>query len=76
MSEQELRALIRGVIAQGGRGDDVAVTTPSGPSMIPLPLLRQHASHALFVIPAPGDHCVIEPSVTCNHCGYCQSYGH
>jgi hypothetical protein len=20
--------------------------------------------------------CLIEPSVRCNHCGYCQSYGH
>ena len=20
--------------------------------------------------------CLIEPAVRCNHCGYCQSYGH
>jgi hypothetical protein len=20
--------------------------------------------------------CVIEPAVRCNHCGFCQSYGH
>jgi hypothetical protein len=20
--------------------------------------------------------CLIEPAVGCNHCGYCQSYGH
>jgi len=20
--------------------------------------------------------CLIEPAVTCNHCGYCKSYGH
>ena len=23
-----------------------------------------------------GDACVIEPRVTCNHCGYCKSHGH
>jgi threonine dehydrogenase-like Zn-dependent dehydrogenase len=23
-----------------------------------------------------GDACVIEPGVTCNHCGYCKSHGH
>jgi threonine dehydrogenase-like Zn-dependent dehydrogenase len=24
----------------------------------------------------PGDACVIEPSVPCDHCGYCKSHGH
>jgi hypothetical protein len=71
MTEQELRALVRDVIAQRtGAGG------PPDPSAIPLPSLRQHASHALFVIPAQGEACVIEPGVTCNHCGYCKSYGH
>jgi hypothetical protein len=23
-----------------------------------------------------GEACVIEPDVTCNHCGYCRSHGH
>ena len=70
MTEQELRALIRSVIAQTGP------PTPPDPGAVPLPSVRQHASHALFVIPAQGDACVIEPGVTCNHCGYCKSYGH
>jgi len=71
MTEQELRALVRDVIAHrtGAAG-------PPDPADIPLPSLRQHASHALFVIPAQGEACVIEPGVTCNHCGYCKSYGH
>ena len=71
MTEQELRALVRDVLVQrtGGGG-------PPDPAAIPLPSIRQHASHALFVIPAPGEACVIEPGVTCNHCGYCKSYGH
>jgi len=70
MTEQELRALIRDVISQrsGGGAPD--------PAAIPLPAPRQHASHALFVIPAQGEACVIEPGVPCNHCGYCKSYGH
>jgi hypothetical protein len=68
MTDQELRALVRSVIAQTG--------APPDPSVIPLPAVRQHASHALFVIPAQGDACVIEPGVACNHCGYCKSYGH
>jgi hypothetical protein len=73
MTEQELRALVRSVIAQ-----TVGHTTaPPDPSAIPLPPVGHHASHALFVIPASGDGaCIIEPAVTCNHCGYCKSYGH
>jgi hypothetical protein len=72
MTEQELRALVRSVIAQRSAGPPL----PPDPQAIPLPSIRQHASHALFVIPAQGDACVIEPNVTCNHCGYCKSYGH
>jgi hypothetical protein len=72
MTEQELRALVRAVIAQR-----VGVSAaPPDAAAIPLPNARHHASHALFVIPSQGDACVIEPGVTCNHCGYCKSYGH
>jgi hypothetical protein len=79
MTEQELRQLVRGVIA----GRDVQ--RPPDPTAIPLvslrdPIslrsLRDHASHGLFVIPAQGESCIIEPTVSCNHCGYCKSYGH
>jgi len=37
------------------------------------------ASFARFPLLKSGDEdgaCVIEPSVRCNHCGYCLSYGH
>jgi hypothetical protein len=33
----------------------------------------------MFMLPAGADGdgpCIIEPAVTCNHCGYCKSYGH
>ena len=36
-----------------------------------------HASHHLYVtLVNAGDACVIEPSVTCDHCGFCKSHGH
>jgi hypothetical protein len=85
MTEQELRALVRSVIAQHvgspQHPDSVAPASspllPAPSPLLPAPsLMRQHASHALFVIPAQGDACIIEPGVTCNHCGYCKSYGH
>jgi hypothetical protein len=39
-----------------------------------------HPSHTLLKV-RPGSEvddgmCVIEPRVRCNHCGFCQSYGH
>jgi hypothetical protein len=90
MTEQELRQLVRGVIAEQVRlrADTIApmeqarlqpgttLAGPPDPTVIPLHAIRHHASHGLFVIPAQGDQCVIEPAVTCNHCGYCKSYGH
>jgi len=38
-----------------------------------------HASHGKFLLMTGGDaegRCLIEPSVPCTHCGYCQSMGH
>ncbi|HZT78108.1 MAG TPA: hypothetical protein VFA27_15750 [Vicinamibacterales bacterium] len=37
------------------------------------------AAFALLPLPRGGDAdgmCIIEPSVRCTHCGYCQTYGH
>ena len=35
--------------------------------------LRAHSSHGLFaVVPAGDGECIIEPSVRCDHCGYCR----
>ena len=39
-----------------------------------------HPSHNILNV-LPGSEvdegaCVIEPAVRCNHCGFCQSYGH
>ena len=38
-----------------------------------------HVSHRRFTLVRGGDEdgaCLIEPAVRCNHCGFCQSYGH
>lgn len=70
MTEQELRALVRDAIARH-------TGAPSGPAAAPP--FRLHASHGVLMVPAGSDMdgpCLIEPTVMCNHCGYCKSYGH
>ena len=72
VSESELRVLVRAAIAkQAGR--EAASSQPGEP------FWRAHASHGLLPLARGGDGdgaCLIEPSVRCNHCGYCLSYGH
>ena len=79
MTDQELRALVRDAIAKSGIGQAgrSGAAVPGG-AEASLHLATGHSSHAMFMLP-PGDpegHCVIEPGVQCNHCGYCKSYGH
>ena len=73
MTEQELRALVREAVARQ-LGSSVDAGGPSTTLM--MQSARQHASHALFVLPAGDGSCMIEPTVQCNHCGYCKSLGH
>lgn len=80
MDEQQVRALVRQAIARHmGPGEATAVVPPRAQ---PLPHADAGAaagiSHARFVLPRPASEveCLIEPAVTCNHCGYCQCYGH
>jgi len=76
MTETELRALVRDVIARHTRREVPATGAHTGEGAR---LLRQHSSHAMFVLPVGSDSdgpCLIEPAVMCNHCGYCKSYGH
>ena len=73
MTDQELRALVRDAIARkvGSASGQQSIATVAS--------MREHASHGLFVLPAGQDAdgpCIIEPTVRCNHCGYCKSYGH
>jgi hypothetical protein len=70
--ESELRALVRDAIARhAGR--------PAGPDPDPAAAFRLHVSHGRLPLARgaeDGGACLIEPSVACNHCGYCVSYGH
>lgn len=72
MTEQELRTLVRDAIAR-----QLGPPRAAGPELAPVAFLREHLSHAQFAVPSgPEGTCIIEPSVMCNHCGYCKSYGH
>jgi len=70
ISDQELRALVRDSIA---RHTGQAAAPP-----VPAAFDASHASRSRFLRLAPTEdgQCIIEPAVRCNHCGYCQSYGH
>jgi hypothetical protein len=77
MNEQELREMVRQSIARhrgestGGAGRVPADAQLAGigtnPAFSRLPLVRGGDDDGM---------CLIEPAVRCNHCGYCQSYGH
>jgi len=72
MTEQELRALVRESIARHA-GRQIAPPAPR-PDAVTV-----HSSHVVFPLRRGREDdgaCVIEPSVRCNHCGYCVSYGH
>jgi hypothetical protein len=68
LSDDELRALVREVIA--------ARVPVANPEIVPAD--RAPASHrTLALVSGDADGaCLIEPTVSCNHCGYCLSFGH
>jgi hypothetical protein len=77
MTEQELRALVREAISRHVAG----ATGSPGPAraLAPNGRVLLDPAHAMFRLPEGADSggpCLIEPSVMCNHCGYCKSYGH
>jgi hypothetical protein len=73
MNEDALRAMIRQTVARH--------LTPGEPApdhaapLAPLTLATD-PSHYRYTLPESGGPCLIEPTVPCNHCGYCQSHGH
>jgi len=70
VSEQDLRQLLRDAIAKHTGRPAEAFAQPGAPA--------HSLSFGKFLALAPSEdgQCVIEPAVRCNHCGYCQSYGH
>jgi hypothetical protein len=73
VSESELRAMVR---------DAIARHTGAAPAVSPtesMDVCRLHASHGRLPVFRGSDDdgsCLIEPAVRCNHCGFCQSFGH
>jgi hypothetical protein len=77
MTDQEIRAMIRDSIARHvGAAPGPASGAYAGESVL---TFHAHASHGRFALVRGGDDdgaCLIEPAVRCNHCGFCQSFGH
>ena len=78
MTDDELRGLVRAAVARHfGRTED-ALEPARSPAAAQPPPWRAHPSFGRFLIarPASETDCLVEPGVTCTHCGFCQSYGH
>jgi hypothetical protein len=72
MTNDQIRALVRASIER-----HLSRSSQDHPG--PIELGTHHPSHMQLPVPSGGEiegPCLIEPSVRCNHCGYCQSYGH
>jgi hypothetical protein len=78
MDEQQLRALVKEAIARHLGPPSAAPLSPPAPTLVPAAVAAAPIAVAQFHIArAPGEvECVIEPAVTCNHCGHCLCYGH
>jgi hypothetical protein len=85
MNDDELRALVRDAVARHLGAAHPASAAPrspqegaTAPRVSPAaPAAAAHMSHALYLtLVNPGDACMIEPAVPCNHCGYCKTHGH
>ena len=76
ISEVELRTMIRDAIARHAAPGRVSGPT-STPAVRAGAVTGSHGSHGIFMVEPVGDgECIIEPSVRCDHCGYCKSLGH
>jgi hypothetical protein len=70
MNEEALRAMVRDAVARH-------LSTAGTPRRAEYPLqLASDVSHFRYSLPESDGPCLIEPTVQCNHCGYCQSHGH
>ena len=78
MNDEELRAMVRESIARqlGSPHDAGRLKADTTYGEVHL---HRHAAFVRLPLLSGGDDdgaCLIEPSVRCTHCGYCQSYGH
>jgi hypothetical protein len=70
LNEDQLRAMVRESIARalGQPPERTASATAAE--------MTRHTSHFRYLLPESEGPCLIEPTVQCTHCGYCQSHGH
>jgi hypothetical protein len=69
MNEELLRQMVREAVAKRLSSSEDVIE-------VPMALVR-HSSHYRYdSLPPSGGPCLIEPTVQCNHCGYCESHGH
>jgi hypothetical protein len=74
MNEDAIRSMVREAIAK--QLSPAAGGEPLQFAPVQRLPLASHASHFRYALPGSGEACLIEPTVQCNHCGYCQSHGH
>jgi hypothetical protein len=70
MNEDALRAMVREAVAR-----HLTTADPVRRDERPLTFVA-HASHFRYALPESDGPCLIEPTVQCNRCGYCESHGH
>jgi hypothetical protein len=84
VNEDELRALIREAVARHQSTNpqeflaprSASGPVPHAPSAEPRPFAAHPSHYQYLALVNVGEACVIEPDVSCNHCGYCRSHGH
>jgi hypothetical protein len=83
VNDNELRALVRDAVRRHVAPSPAATVPQVRPpaDLAPQgkvhPPTTTHLSHAMYLtLVNPGEACLIEPAVACNHCGYCQCHGH
>ena len=79
MNDDELRALIRAAVQRHlGAESSASAREPRGELRRDASGPQTQISFAQYRLDrAAGDTmCIIEPAVTCNHCGFCKCHGH
>jgi hypothetical protein len=90
VNDDELRALIRDAVARHVGGSPPSSPAPRRPGLAapesgrgprslrlePRAFAADPSHYQYLALVNVGEACVIEPDVTCNHCGYCRSHGH
>jgi hypothetical protein len=80
MNDDELRALIRAAIQRNLSQDPTSAfaSAPNAPQELRRdgPLLPISFGQYRIERAAGETECIIEPTVQCNHCGFCKCHGH